>query len=335
MEIPSSSLLVRFDDPSIIHIQRQIFTWTVYDVADNLHLPRDNLWRWFQQSGTLEAKKGLLGGAAPKMNQRNIINQSSTKKLSIESGGDKAATCDDRVLQFIQKIVTQSEGNDNWFEQSIEECLEALNEASNRLGLISVLRHAKKSEDQHQNPNSNVIPLNNQAFKGFSKLFNGLLGICTSLQDYLCAYNLLEVGGLYFHIIDDGEGYRNTNNTSMDTLYDPDEEDIIEFLSERISSHPIYQSTNLWRAILLSRLPAVVPSSGSPDKVKQQQQQHQPRTRRGSVGSTFGTTLSITVGDEDKKNQHNINSVISEVHSLLYIMLGMGVSSILACYFSL
>eukprot|EP01034_Spumella_vulgaris_P021442 gene21442-27474_t len=333
-----SNLILQFDDQSINEIQRTIFRWTFYDVADKLHIERPVLLKHFHSLSTVSEQTASV--LKHKMNQqRSIISHAKTQStMNKLNTAKKQLHCDESITEFLLKVVTQSDIDGKWLETAIDKSLKALSEAVNRTGLINILKHAKKSDDNYSNANSNVYPLNSTAFEGFSKLLNGLLIICSNLQDYLCAYSLLEVGGLYFHILQDSDSRSKHNLSLMSSTGSSfesgeQEEDMIEFLSERISTHPIYQNVSLWRAILLDRVP-VESLNLSPDKFRALQSQQ----RKDTMASRDSDSTGPHTPSPQKKGRqffaaNTVNTVISETHSLLYIMLGLGVNSARALHF--
>jgi len=87
-----------------------------------------------------------------------------------------------------------------------------------------------------------AFPLNYSAFEALTICFLEILQHCTRTEDYTTAYDLLEVGGLYF-------------------LFSGDAAEAVAgrapFLSSQIYHHPIYQAARLWLAELRRRIQAL------------------------------------------------------------------------------
>ena len=262
------------------YLQLEIHHWTVSNIAEQLHVEKEVL---------LEHFKNYYLKDLSHHNNKMIMSSyaSSSVVLSNDSILDLPVICDNVIIDFLSKLVTENDLDSDWIANSNKQSLIALQKKDTRSAFIHVLKSAKKSTKN----SNNVHLLNSRAFEAFSDLFSGLLTICASHLDYVCAYDLLEIGGLYFRLIK----YNDDRNTSP-----TDEEDEnIEFLSERTCQHPLYQNFQLWRALMHKRLPV------SDNKVP---------------------TSSLNASQK-------IGLIINEVHSLLYVMLGMGVNSSRALYF--
>jgi hypothetical protein len=218
---------------------------------------------------------------------------------------------DELIEQFLQKIITMYDLDDSFVDAALGQCQQSLRDASNRKGIVNILRQSRKQE-MHGNKETNIYPLNSCAFQAFSKLFNMMLGICLEQEDFVTAFELLEVGGHYFRIIvnpfsDDGVQH-------VDYGFGGDEEeDSIEFLSEKVCHHPIFQTPALWKSIMHHRLPLnlLLSSTSSPSS----------KLTRGKE-APFNKTHS------SKLNKMAMTAVMTEIRSILYMMLGMGVSII-------
>jgi len=84
-----------------------------------------------------------------------------------------------------------------------------------------------------------AFPLNYSAFEALTICFLEILQHCTRTEDYSTAYDLLEVGGLYF--LFSGDAAEAAAGGAP-------------FLSSQIYHHPIYQAARLWLAELRRRV---------------------------------------------------------------------------------
>ena len=260
---------VSFNTYHILLLQELAFRWTLVDLAHRLNKGCQSLLRKFKSTQNLgdTPRSAAKGKHRPsivgKGYQKNIMQLSATSATLTVTDDFK---CDTIVTELLQKIFTEGSFQDEWLEQSIQLSLISLQLEENRKGMVNLLKNAKKrkgSEAPHNKRagdcgmNSfSVYPLNQLAFEAVSALFNGLLQICANQQDYLCAYGLLEVGGLYFRVIESNESALNGDSLS-------DKYNAIEFLSERTCHHPIYQNPLLWRALMHFRLPVTAAAQSS------------------------------------------------------------------------
>jgi hypothetical protein len=129
-------------------------------------------------------------GVANRQNRRYMNDQATVDQLTgLGVGvGEGLKACAECITQLLQKVVTESVLNSVWLDSAIQLSLTALQEEFNRTALIAMLKNAKRVKGS-----SNVFPLNPPAFEAFSRLFTGMLSICTAQEDYLNAYGLLEV----------------------------------------------------------------------------------------------------------------------------------------------
>eukprot|EP01038_Epipyxis_sp_PR26KG_P009228 gene9228-12441_t len=206
------------------------------------------------------------------------------------------------VITYLQRVVTENNLSPTWLEESLNKCKVVLtSDHSSRMDLINMLKNAKTQQlpttqkpPIDYNNGSGVYPLHNTAFTAFYNLFDVLLKICADKQDYLCAFGLLEIGGIYFQFIDNTSNEMDVSNEKENDQHL--ESSAVEFLSERVCQHPIYQNSLLWKAVMNDRLP------------------QQIKSKKVSALSS-------------------VHAVYSEAHSLLYVMLGMNVNSARALEF--
>ena len=210
---------------------------------------------------------------------------------------------DEMIESFLQKIVTFNELEESYIRFALQQCQPALQVSANRKGVVNILKQAKKQDD-HQSARSNVYPLHPTAFDAFSKLFNLILGICFEQEDFITAFDLLEVGGHYFRIVSKSVAKNYDNDPQNAKLRRVDEEDVMEFLSEKVCHHPIYQTPILWKSIMHFRLPlsSFVSSNGGKPPTTNERNKFRNMTKS------------------------NLSTIMIEIRSILYMMLGMGVS---------
>ena len=317
VQLPVTRPLIEFDEALITAAQIQSKRWTVLDLAHACDVPSSIMllnyskMRSFANSKLCEntqfAVRHRAINTGNKQNNKRMLNTADTQATFDRFGKVGSQQCDECITMFLQKVVTESILEEHWLEDSVQRCIKALQEKSNRVSLIDMLKHAKQTKGKQQAA-SKVYPLNPAAFEAFSKLFSGVLRICSNQEDYLCAYGLLEVGGLYFRFI-----VRNDDETN-DSEYAGDE--IMEFLSERTCQHPIYHNSAMWCELMKSRVP--VPA--------------------GASGALNTATTATAVPAKNARSV--INTIMSEVHALLYIMLELEVrfnhsSIVFSVYFSI
>jgi hypothetical protein len=295
-----SKPLIQFDQVNLAAAQLQVKRWSVLDIAVSVGVDCEVFAEQFHKRRTITSSK-FIGNTqfavrhravnvGIQRNRGNVLNTASTQATLVKLGKMENFQCDECITQFLQKVVTESSIDESWLDVALQRCVKALQTTSNRNCLLDMLKNAKQSDKNSREKVSNVYPLNAGAFEAFSKLFSSLLRICSNQEDYLCAFGLLEVGGLYFRFVNKDEECGEANIES-------DDDDILEFLSERTCQHPIYHNSQLWCEILKSRIP--------------------PQT-----------LLSNAVAEPESKIRRksvNVNAVISEVHALLYIMLELEV----------
>lgn len=318
--ITSAHPFITFDPVKVLQSQELAKDWTIESLAAHLALPAAGVVDQFARNSHGSAivstaatkphqqRHGSL--AMGRASQRSLASTaSSTDTFHKFSAANSKAKVDDCIFQFLQNVMV-SDVDKAVTEEAIKGTIhKALETLSNRQGLISVLKSAKNDDTRNSSRRSsaaaaNVYPLNASAFEAFLCLFNEFLSICSQQKDYINGYAMLEVGGQYFRVLP----------FEMQQQMDEDEEnDMIEFLSEKICVHPIYQVTALWKQIMLDRLP---PSS------LHHSNHGPPASASKSTKTTAKADLKATA--TDLKN---------EVQSLLYIMQGLGVNSARALEF--
>jgi hypothetical protein len=235
--------------------QDQVRRWSVADLAGEVGVPAASMLLTYGKVRSSASNK-LCENTQFAARHRAIKNDVRQTK-SILNPADTQATfdklskmgdkhCDECITMFLQKVVTESILEEHWLENSVQQCIKALQDKNNRRCLIDMLKNAKQSRDKRKAA-ANVYPLNSTAFEAFSKLFTGVLRICSNQEDFLSAYGLLEVGGLYFRLVVRDDENQEAMSEEQDGL--------MEFLSERTCQHPIYHNPALWGELLKSRVP--------------------------------------------------------------------------------
>ena len=297
LSLPCPSFPVSFNIENLLLVQQQIFRWTLFDLAD--HFKKSNHFMLRRFKAIQPAGENANGGVnnkyrpnAGKSYQKNIMQHAANSTTSLTMTDE--FKCDSVVTELLQKIFTEGSFQNEWLSKSIQCSLLSLQSEENRKGMINILKNAKKRKGVNDNKkhsegsNFSVYPLNQLAFEAVSTLFNGLLQICVNQQDYLCAYGLLEVGGLYFRVVESSELSQYADpEADASSINEEEELKSIEFLSERTCHHPIYQNPLLWRALMHKRLPINVANVG----------------------------------------KFNMLEIVNETQALLYVMLGMNVNS--------
>jgi hypothetical protein len=288
-EKAATRVLIEFDAGLVVAAQEQVHRWTVADLAREANIPTITMLQLYSKMRSNAVSK--LCENTQFAARHRAINHGTKQNAKLLNPADTQATfdrlsrmgnqqCDECITQFLQKVVTESILEEHWLEGSIQRCIKALQDKNNRRCLIDMLKNAKQNKDKRK-AIANVYPLNSTAFEAFSKLFQGVLRICSNQEDYLCAYGLLEVGGLYFRLV--------SRDSEAAEAEHAEQEDVMEFLSERTCQHPIYHNPALWCELMKGRVPLPATSSAA------------------------------------KNPRMTLNAVLSEVHALLFIMLELEV----------
>ena len=197
-------------------------------------------------------------------------------------------------LQFAFSGVSMSPRQVEHLER---RCVGALELHDNRMRLVHLLRQTNKGTPSMP-PNSPAIvkqglqllthphsraadlesqlfPLHTSTFELLSKLYSLAVEACVTYRDYLAAYGLLGVGGLYFQIQSRPRTEHSRDRHDEEGDYDLAQE--TEFLCERISQHPIFQSPYLWMTVMRSKLsiynkrgPSTSPAMTSPTERREE-----------------------------------------------------------------
>ena len=165
-----------------------------------------------------------------------------------------------RLLREAKKERSRTVGSANAgskereFSPSTPTPLSQKRDAANKPTLHTVYRLDLVDDEHEEHPASKLssslraFPLNYSAFEALTICFLEILQHCTRTEDYGTAYDLLEVGGLYFLFSGDA--------TEAAAGRAP-------FLSSQIYHHPIYQASRLWLAELQRRVQALPTPAGA------------------------------------------------------------------------
>jgi hypothetical protein len=212
------------------------------------------------------------------------------------------------LVQYLQRVLSGDEISDRDEKSLLDDCKNLLMSSYYRENLISILKQGKAGEQNDGIQRiSTEINVPTSAFEALSKLFAVVIETCVLTDDFISAYDLLECGGQYCHLLDlnlDHKGRDRKNSIvsfreNRGSIFNT--EKATEFLSGRFRNHPIFQSINLWKANLDKRL----------NNIKQNSQEN----------------LNEKDSDEDN-NARKITSaeIIREIHSLLYVMVNVGIN---------
>eukprot|EP00981_Chlorochromonas_danica_P010469 scaffold3243_cov173-Ochromonas_danica.AAC.2 len=264
------------------------------------------------RSGVLT--KASTTTATPSDTFQKITRSLAAAQQQHEEQAEEVEGC---LLNFLQIIMTAESNHPSTEELLHGKVRQALEKRNNRSGLVHILRSAKKDPSkQSQNTTSsvNVYPLHNAAFEAFLALFYVFLSICATQRDYSNAYALLEAGGQYFRLL-----------PFQENLGEEGADDCMEFLSERTSVHPIYQTTALWKDVLIDRVP--LPDGSSPPTPTHAATSGS-RGTKGQGGITPTKTGSNATGGSSNNNkQFNLVDLRNEVQAVLFVMRSLSVNS--------
>jgi hypothetical protein len=259
--------------------------------------------------------------------------------------GNAAVEVDPQVLRVLQMIMTmQHQANDlvgggsiavseESIRVAIENSIPALQKDFNRHAVLQILQqvkrdhhhHPHKAPDAHRNkenhPNGSLLnhntvyPLPEMILENLSQLFYEILQICQQQDDFSTAYTLLEIGGHFFQI------KSNAATSPSEEFHLMDENELIEFLSEKIQHHQIYQLPIFWKYILDTRLPTNKTATITTDNnTKETKERPAELKRRNSIGGNKKQSLPSPIAGLSSA------AVFAEIRGILYMMLEMGVS---------
>lgn len=333
--------LLYFNRDYVVQAQKSVKHWDIAALSEYFHISESEMTVLFRENphslmydsstphhvvgnSTSPSTQRPIATSANcnRLNQRNILSRAMSSqqnthtfnKLTGSTGHHgHMVTVDEAITDFLQKIMVYTNLDANYIDTAMEKCLYAFQMQENRTGFLTILKQAKKQQEDSKSSSAgnhmmaNIYPLHDSTFDAFSQLFDGMLSICSQHEDFITAFELLEVGGHYFRILP--EQLQRLEQLLQQSTAVPDEEfeeDIIEFLSEKACHHPIYQMPNFWKALMHHRLPISTLKTNEHLKVY---------------------AASSTVRSGGKLNKVGVNLVMTEVRSILYMMLGMGVNS--------
>ncbi len=150
---------------------------------------------------------------------------------------------------------------------------------------------------------------------------------CVDHSDYSMAYELLEVGGLYYLVGDEGSDRRRGSYSKESTARGIAGRTggiggiggSITFLSTQIKHHPLYQSAALWTSVLNNRVSCIdtralekyTDSASTPNPSAPSSPQREMRKRHNN---DLGTTTSAGESDEDD-NDNKKDNITSSIQS--------------------
>ena len=304
-EISDSSLkpFVAFDHRIIEHVDN-FANWTLNTLCEelgvDLGLQEEN---YVEQSPLSHSKKKIL--SAMKSNK----DLSVSKKENINHAFENFTSgMGNALVQYLQRVLSGDEISDRDEKSLLDDCKNLLMSSYYRENLISILKQGKAGEQNDDIKRiSTEINVPSSAFEALSKLFAVVIEACVLTDDFVSAYDLLECGGQYCHQIDINLEHRVRDRKNSIVSFRDNRGSIFsaekatEFLSGRFRNHPIFQSIKLWKANLDKRLVNI--------KQMPQEKLNEEET-------------------DDDNNDRKITSeeIIREIHSLLYVMVNVGIN---------
>ena len=342
---PSSCQLcppLKFDTDAFERSAGRIDEWTAGELAIALKKPLKPLLKMLKrevEAGTdpyspwaSSSPAHPLESTRSPFNVRSPIRRGS-HRVAVGIGG---AVSD--YLQFAFSGVSMSPRQVDHLER---RCATALADHSNRMRLVQLLRQTNKTvssasslprsaaamhgtalPDSHFSPppppppaeqrlESQLFPLHTSTFELLSRLYSLAVDACVCDRDYLAAYGLLGVGGLYYQI-QQKEAQRPLSfgdrslhpEREISPVIDGTEE--TEFLSERVCQHPIFQNPQLWLSVLKDRLSTST----------------SPRTPSDNRRTYYSPEKMKETGT----NLKEFDALFSEAYALLFIINRLGVN---------
>lgn len=287
---------LKFDTDAFLIAAGRIDEWTAGELAIALKKPLKPILQMLKR----EAEAGLdpfspwpsSSPANPSESTRSPFNVRSpnrrgSNRVAVGIGG--------AISDYLQFAFSGASMSTRQIDQLERRCVSALEDNTNRMRLVYLLRQTNKAgtsastsprpvialhglnmSESHLPPEqkleSQLFPLHASTFELLSRLYSLAVDACVCEKDYLAAYGLLGVGGLYFQI---QQRQPKCSQSPRDQLLcrqrnvSPviDDTEETEFLSERVCQHPIFQNPQLWLSVLRDRLSTNVSpmaSSGEP-----------------------------------------------------------------------
>jgi hypothetical protein len=293
-------------DHSIMEHVDNFANWTLNTLCEELGVDLGD--GGFQQENYVEqsplshSKKKIL--SVMKLNKDMAVS----KKEINHSFENFTSGMGNALVQYLQRVLSGDEISDRDEKSLLEDCKNLLMSSYYRENLISILKQGKAGEQNDDIQRiSTEINVPSSAFEALSKLFAVVIEACVLTDDFVSAYDLLECGGQYCHQIDINLEHRvRDRKNSIVSFRDNrgsifSEKSSTEFLSGRFRNHPIFQSVKLWKANLDKRLVNI--------KQMPQEKLNEEET-------------------DDDNNDRKITSeeIIREIHSLLYVMVNVGIN---------
>lgn len=355
---PEQELLL-FDHVLVAKAEGSATHWTVTSISSSFSFPIEQLVNdlrkcpyslLFHDSGSIErSNTGPFQSSREPLANRQSLLASTTKAAemslslthnSISATLESIRPADDIVVEFLQLLLTMQDIDEEVVAQSMQRCTIAFDQQYNRSGFIQMLKNAKQKAPTaqrqepgiNQQPDQNIYPLHSIAFESIAKLFLTILTICNHQNDYINAFRLLEIGGHYFQIITLSAAKKkellgNKDQEKKENAEEGKDEyelQTVEFLSERICHHPIYQLSSMWKGLLLDRLPVESVKSTSQDHNQEDLRRMSPNNKIHEQINSPNLSTPVTNTPPARKKYH-INVIMAEIRSLLYMMLDLGV----------
>ena len=255
-----------FDTVAFENAAAEIDEWTVSELAQALKKPLKSILKTMKGEADLgidpfspwpsSNNSPAPPGTAEAAKSSNVRSPSRKWPNRVAMGMGGAPVTD--YLQFAFSGVSMSPRQIEHLER---RCASALEVHENRMRLVYLLRQTNKgtpavparlqlvqtqTQAQSKDLESQLFPLHSSTFELLSKLYSLAVESCVTHRDYLAAYGLLGVGGLYFQV--ESRPLRRQSANDTDGIQET------EFLSERICQHPIFQSPHLWMAVMRDKL---------------------------------------------------------------------------------
>ena len=327
---------VVFDTVALELATNRIDEWTVGDLAATLRQPLKVLLKGLKG----DAELGIdpfspwhSNISSPSPGGSTSGAESARSPLNARSPGRRcpnraAVGIGGAITDYLQFAFSGVSMSPRQVEHLERRCVGALELRDNRLRLVHLLRQTSKGtvapanspaiarhrQQTLTNPQSHprdlesqLFPLHSSTFELLSKLYCLAVEACVTQRDYLSAYGLLGVGGLYFQIQS-----RQHRRHSVSDIGGVDE---TEFLSERICQHPIFQSPHLWMAVLRDKLSSSNRnSSNSPTP--------QLGNSEAVAENDEYTLCDVRTGDAE----YDVDLLYYDAYALLFIINRLGVN---------
>ena len=225
-------------------------TWTLAHIAGLLQAPHDDL-----------REKYVLFRSSAAFGINNLMQDESHRAIASNLPNKTASTSLPYYLSFLlERVISGSilSEDDADIVQVLGLCNDLLGDSFNRAELIRALKLGDSSDAADLKGVNVVVRLSRTGFAVLSSLFNMVLEACTNSSDFITAYNLLIVGGSYYH----------TDNLKLaggkrQSRYMDSSASNAEFLNNQIRHHPIYQHVSFWKAVIKDNTESLSATSSS------------------------------------------------------------------------